>query len=52
MCCSGGVEGNSLFRWWRAPNPSSPSSSHVLLACTSPRYQPTCDDLACIIGCE
>jgi hypothetical protein len=50
--CSGGVEGPSLFRWWRCPSASSPDSQRMPLACTSGRYQPTCDDLNCIIGCE
>jgi hypothetical protein len=54
---SGGVEGSSIFRWFRVPSdaataPAAASSISVPLTCTSARYQPTCDDISFIIGCE
>jgi hypothetical protein len=56
---SGGVEGSSIFRWFRIPADAaaaaaSPSSAGAgsALSCSTARYQPTCDDLSCIIGCE
>jgi hypothetical protein len=52
---SGGVEGPSTFRWFRIPvDPStgSPSPNKLPLPCSTSRYQPTCDDISCIIGCE
>ena len=47
---SGGVEGSSTYRWFRR-DAGSPSAS-TPLPCTTARYQPTCDDISCIIGCE
>lgn len=53
---NGGTEGSSIYRWFRIPSDSSASvadvSLNVPLSCSSARYQPTCDDLSCIIGCE
>ena len=54
---SGGVEGNSVFRWFRVPSdslssPAAASPVTIPLICTTARYQPTCDDISSTIGCE
>jgi hypothetical protein len=48
---SGGVEGNSIFRWFRIPKDST-SAVEIPQTRATARYQPTCDDISCIIGCE
>jgi hypothetical protein len=48
---SGGVEGNSIYRWFRIPTDSKPAVEIPQPRATA-RYQPTCDDISCIIVCE